>query len=158
MTDLVITGELAGARLDRAIASIPGVGSRSRADQLIAENRVLVDGVPRDRSFRLLSGMMVAVDLPDVEEARGIERDVDVPFEVVLCRATDAPRTRRVVVSGHINEGDDLFAEDYPFPQVEEGDIVAIINVGGYNQAMTMTHCMRPPARAVYFEERITPA
>ena len=81
-----------------------------------------------------------------------------VPFEVASCRAADAPGSQTVVVAGHINEGDDLFAEDYPFPEVEEGDIVAVINVGGYNQAMTMTHCMRPSARAVYFEERITPA
>ena len=81
-----------------------------------------------------------------------------VPFEVAPCRAADAPRSQRVTIAGHINEGDDLFAEDYPFPEVAEGDIVAIINVGGYNQAMTMTHCMRPPAGAVYFEERITAA
>ncbi len=82
----------------------------------------------------------------------------DVPFEVALCRAADTPRTQTVVVSGHINEGDDLFAEDYPFPEVDEGDIVAIINVGGYNQAMTMAHCMRPAANAVYFEDRVAPA
>jgi diaminopimelate decarboxylase len=81
----------------------------------------------------------------------------DAPFEVALCRAANAPRTRNVVIAGHINEGDDLFAEDYPFPEVEEGDIVAIINVGGYNQAMTMTHCMRPAAQAVYFEDRAVP-
>jgi diaminopimelate decarboxylase len=76
------------------------------------------------------------------------------PFEIVLCRAADAPPTQRATVAGHINEGDDLFAEDYPMTEVEEGDIVAIMNVGGYNQAMTMTHCMRPAAAAVYFEDR----
>jgi len=79
----------------------------------------------------------------------------DVPFEVSLCQAADAAPIARVTISGHINEGNDLFAEDYPMPKVREGDIVAIINCGGYNQAMTLEHCLRPPAGAVYFEERL---
>ncbi len=82
----------------------------------------------------------------------------DVPFEVVLCRAADVAPERRVAIAGHINEGNDLFAEDYPFPEVDEGDVVAIINCGGYNQAMTMQHCLRPPAAAVYFEDRLPSA
>jgi diaminopimelate decarboxylase len=79
----------------------------------------------------------------------------DVPFEYVVCARADAPRVRAVTISGNINEGDDLWAEEYPFPDVGEGEIVACINVGGYNQAMQMEHCLRPPARAVYFEERL---
>jgi diaminopimelate decarboxylase len=79
----------------------------------------------------------------------------DYPLEPVLCRAADAERTRVVTFSGHINEGDDLFAEEHPFPPVEEGDIVAIVNVGGYNQAMSMPHCLRPNAGAVYFDDRV---
>ena len=34
------------------------------------------------------------------------------PMGVVLCRAADAPATRRYTVSSHINEGPDIFAED----------------------------------------------
>jgi diaminopimelate decarboxylase len=69
------------------------------------------------------------------------------PIEIVLCRAADAPRTMRLTISGHINEGNDLFAEDYPFPGVSEGDVVAMMSVGGYNRAMAMPHCLRlaPP-------------
>jgi len=78
----------------------------------------------------------------------------DAPFEFVVCARADAPRRRPVIISGHINEGDDLWAEAYPFPEVDEGEIVACINVGGYNQAMQMTHCLRPHAAAVYFEQR----
>ena len=81
----------------------------------------------------------------------------EAPFEFVVCARADAPRTLRTTISGHINEGDDLWAEDYPFPEVEEGEIVACINVGGYNQAMQMPHCLRPPAPAVYFNDRVTP-
>jgi diaminopimelate decarboxylase len=79
----------------------------------------------------------------------------DAPFEFVVCARADAPRTVSTTISGHINEGDDLWAEDYPFPEVEEGELVACINVGGYNQAMQMPHCLRPPASAIYFDDRI---
>jgi len=81
----------------------------------------------------------------------------DAPFEYVVCARADAPRTVQTTITGHINEGDDLWAEDYPFPEVAEGEIVACINVGGYNQAMQMPHCLRPPAPAVYFDDRVTP-
>ena len=77
------------------------------------------------------------------------------PFPYVLCEKADAEPVQRVTIAGHINEGDDLWAEDYPLPSVEEGDIVACINVGGYNQAMQMTHCLRPHARALYFQDRV---
>ncbi|MGQ0670402.1 MAG: diaminopimelate decarboxylase [Actinomycetota bacterium] len=79
------------------------------------------------------------------------------PLELVPCRAADAPRTERVTISGHINEGDDLFAEDCPFPPVGEGDVVAMIGVGTYSQSMSMPHCLRPPAAAVYLDDRLGP-
>ena len=43
-----------------------------------------------------------------------------------------------------------MFAEDYPMAPVDEGDLVAILNAGGYEQAMQSTHCLRPPAPAVF--------
>jgi diaminopimelate decarboxylase len=72
--------------------------------------------------------------------------------EIVLCRAADAPRTEIVTVAGHINEAGDLFAEDYPMPPVGEGDIVAILNAGGYHEAMSSTHCLRPLAGAIHLD------
>jgi diaminopimelate decarboxylase len=76
------------------------------------------------------------------------------PLDLVLCRAADAPPDRAVTISGHINEGDDLFAEDLPFPDVVEGDIVAALNVGSYNASMTSEHCLRPAATSVFFTDR----
>jgi len=76
------------------------------------------------------------------------------PLDMVLCRAVDAPSRREVTISGHINEGDDLFVGDHPFPAVAEGDIVAAINVGSYNASMTSEHCLRPAAGAVFFRDR----
>ncbi len=72
--------------------------------------------------------------------------------EIVVCRAADAERTDVVTVAGHINEAGDVFAEDYPMAPVAEGDIVAILNAGGYLQAMSSTHCLRPMAPAVLLE------
>jgi diaminopimelate decarboxylase len=72
--------------------------------------------------------------------------------EIVPVRAPLRERRQPVTLAGHINEAGDLFAEDYPFPDVAEGEIVAILNAGGYLQAMSMTHCLRPKAEAVYLE------
>ena len=79
----------------------------------------------------------------------------DALLDLVLCRAADAPPIRDVTISGHINEGDDVFAEDLGFPAVVEGDIVAAINVGSYNASMTSEHCLRPAARSVFFTDRV---
>lgn len=72
--------------------------------------------------------------------------------EVVPLVAPMRERTQLVTVAGHINEAGDVFAEDYPLPDVAEGEGVAILNAGGYLQAMSMTHCLRPTGTAVYLE------
>jgi diaminopimelate decarboxylase len=72
--------------------------------------------------------------------------------EIVVCRSADAPRTEIVTVAGHINEAGDVFAEDYPIQPVAEGDIVAILNAGGYHEAMSSTHCLRPMADAIFLD------
>jgi diaminopimelate decarboxylase len=72
--------------------------------------------------------------------------------EIVPCRDPAAERTKRVTVAGHINEASDVFAEDYPMAPVAEGDIVALLNAGGYHQAMSSTHCLRPMGEAVFLE------
>jgi len=74
--------------------------------------------------------------------------------EVVVCRAADEGRTQSVTIAGHINEAGDIFAEEYPLPDVREGDIVALLNAGGYKQAMSSTHCLRPMAPARFLERR----
>ena len=53
----------AGERLDRFVATIPGVGSRAAAERLLAAGDVLVDGVARPKSHRLEGGEEVVVHL-----------------------------------------------------------------------------------------------
>ncbi len=58
----------------------------------------------------------------------------------------DAPPAITCTVAGHINEAGDLFAEGCRLPEVEEGDILAFLNAGGYAASMASRHCARPPA------------
>ena len=76
----------------------------------------------------------------------------DYAQEILTVRDPLRARTQLVTVAGHINEAGDIFAEDYPFPEVAEGEPVAILNAGGYVSAMAMTHCLRPTGTAVYLE------
>jgi diaminopimelate decarboxylase len=72
--------------------------------------------------------------------------------EILPVSAVDAPRTEVVTVAGHINEASDVFAEDYQMAPVVEGDIVALLNAGGYHQAMSSTHCLRPQGNAIFLD------
>ena len=76
------------------------------------------------------------------------------PAAVVAARA-DAPQDRAVTLAGNINEGNDLFAEDIPFPGVREGEIVALPSAGGYCPGMWTDHCLRPRATGIYFTDRV---
>ena len=78
-----------------------------------------------------------------------------IPFQPILCRAADAAPVRRYTVTGHINEGNDIFATEVELPEVHEGDVVAIPNAGSYNLSMASNHCMRPPVPVVSFTERV---
>jgi diaminopimelate decarboxylase len=75
-------------------------------------------------------------------------------IEFVVCDRADAPPLQRITFAGHINEGDDLFGEDFPFPEVAEGDLIAMVSVGGYCRSMWTDHCGRPRAGALFFEDR----
>jgi diaminopimelate decarboxylase len=65
------------------------------------------------------------------------------PFIVApLQRAAGAP-LERVTIAGNINEAIDLLAEDVELPAVAEGDLLALLNAGGYGSAAASNHCMR---------------
>ena len=107
---------------------------------------------------------VVSVDDRDGHRFAGVDagfnvaperRIYDEPIPPVLCRAADGPPDRPITVAGNINEGDDLWAEDLPMPEVHEGDVLALLRVGSYNRSMHIDHCMRPPARTVAFAERV---
>jgi diaminopimelate decarboxylase len=76
-------------------------------------------------------------------------------IETVLCRAADARRTARYTLTSHINEGPDIFAEDYALPPLDEGDVVALLGVGCYCQANWHPHCLRPFPKVVWLQDRV---
>ena len=65
------------------------------------------------------------------------------PFVVAPMRWPDGAAVSRVTIAGNINEAIDLLAEDVPLPPVVEGDVLALLNVGGYGSAASSNHCMR---------------
>jgi diaminopimelate decarboxylase len=81
----------------------------------------------------------------------------EIPFHPIVSRAADTSPDRTYTVAGHINEGDDLWATDVALPEVREGDVLAIPNVGAYNLSMASNHCLRPPADVVSFHDRVSP-
>jgi diaminopimelate decarboxylase len=74
---------------------------------------------------------------------------------IVLARAADAEPSRTYTVAGNINEGNDLWGEEVPLPELAEGDVLALLLVGAYGRSMHIDHCLRPPAGTVVFADRI---
>ena len=62
---VVVPPEAAGERLDRFLASLPEIGSRSAAERLLVERKVSVDGVTRPKSHRLEGSEVLAFDVPE---------------------------------------------------------------------------------------------
>ncbi len=65
------------------------------------------------------------------------------PYVVAPLSVRPGAARERVTISGNINEAIDLLAEDVEIPALEEGDFLALINVGGYGSAAASNHCMR---------------
>jgi diaminopimelate decarboxylase len=65
------------------------------------------------------------------------------PFIVAPLRRVAGAALERVTIAGNINEAMDLLAEDVELPPLVEGDLLALMNVGGYGAASSSNHCMR---------------
>jgi len=66
-----------------------------------------------------------------------------IPMTFIPVRDPLAPNTVVVNVGGNINEANDVFARDRPFPAVAEGDLLALWPAGGYGSSMASDHCLR---------------
>jgi 23S rRNA pseudouridine1911/1915/1917 synthase len=67
---VTVGADAAGKRLDRFLAGVPGIATRSQAKQLVDAGRVRVGDTPRKAGFVLRAGMTVAVEFPAVVVSR----------------------------------------------------------------------------------------
>jgi diaminopimelate decarboxylase len=74
--------------------------------------------------------------------------------EVVVAARADAAHDGAATLTGNINEGDDVFFTGRTFPEVEEGEVLAFVSVGGYCPGMWTDHCLRPRAGMLFFRGR----
>lgn len=72
---------------------------------------------------------------------------------IVLANKMDAPNTQEVDIAGNVCESGDLFARDRPMPDVEEGDLLAILNAGAYGFTMSSNYNSRPKASEVLVKD-----
>lgn len=61
-------------------------------------------------------------------------------------------------VVGPVCESADCFAKEIPLPQVQRGDILAILSCGAYGEVMSSRYNMREIPYAVYSQEKLEPA
>jgi 23S rRNA pseudouridine1911/1915/1917 synthase len=89
--DLEVGRDAAGTRLDRFLAA--PLGSRARAQTLIDERRVLVDGRERPKRYEVRAGervVVLATD-PQAAEPAAVEVSFGVPFEDEHLLIVDKP-------------------------------------------------------------------
>jgi len=83
----------AGTRLDRFLAGVPEVGSRTAAERLLAADEVLVDGTSRAKSHRLAGGEELEFEPPQPPPA-GVEpeeMELAIPYEDEHLLVVDKP-------------------------------------------------------------------
>ena len=90
---LLVPEEAAGQRLDRYLASLAEVGSRSAAERLLESESVLVDGHPHGKSHRLTGGEQLEFEPPQAKgRALAPERmDLRIAYEDEYLVVVDKP-------------------------------------------------------------------
>ena len=70
------------------------------------------------------------------------------PCEPVAA-AERAGTADRYTLVGNVNEALDKWAENHPLIAPQEGDVIALINAGGYSASMRSDHCLRGEVREI---------
>jgi 23S rRNA pseudouridine1911/1915/1917 synthase len=76
-----VPDDAAGSRLDRVLAARPEIGSRARAERVLADGLVDVDGVRLPKSHRLEGGEEIDVELPLEPELEAERMEIPILWE-----------------------------------------------------------------------------
>jgi len=68
---------------------------------------------------------------------------------VIVANKLDATEEEKYDVAGPICESGDLLATDRLLPQIEEGDLLAVLNAGAYGFSMSSQYNARPRAAEI---------
>jgi diaminopimelate decarboxylase len=63
---------------------------------------------------------------------------------IIVADKPGAEATQKIDIAGDVCESGDLFARDRPMPEIEEGDVLAILNAGAYSFSMSSQYNSRP--------------
>jgi len=92
VTTLRVPPEAGGERLDRYLAGVPEIGSRSAAERLLGAGLVRVDGRARGKSHRLAGGEEIEVgEAPQAPAALPPRLDLAIPYEDEHLLVVDKP-------------------------------------------------------------------
>lgn len=72
---------------------------------------------------------------------------------IVSAKEPLAEPTQEIDVAGNICESGDLFARDRPLPDLDEGDLLAILNAGAYAFSMSSQYNSRPRTAEVLVKD-----
>lgn len=118
-----------GLRLDKALSLVPEIASRSRAEYLLNQNRILVNGETCKSSYKVKSGDSFEIELPDATPStlQALDLKLDILFEdkdvivinkpaglVVHPAAGHAHDTLVNALIGHTKDLSMKFGEDRP--------------------------------------------
>ncbi len=75
--------QMVGQRVDKALSFIPEIGSRSRAEVLIDQRLVLINGQPPKSSYKLSAHDRIEISFPEPtsSEIKPFEMNLDILFE-----------------------------------------------------------------------------
>jgi 23S rRNA pseudouridine1911/1915/1917 synthase len=86
-----IPADSAGLRLDRFLATLDQVGSRAAAERLLAAGEVRVDGIAREKSYRLGEGQQVELEPPPAERLVAQPLNLRIAFQDEHLLVVDKP-------------------------------------------------------------------
>lgn len=80
---LTVTEDIAGERLDKAVAELESDWSRVRVQEWIADGLIKVNGAVKKESYRLKLGEQVEITVPPIEtyDVEPEEISLDIPYE-----------------------------------------------------------------------------